>query len=420
MVRRRRNGQGHREDRLRLRRGRVSVPVAAKHLEPASRRRLLIPALGLNQILSWGSSYYLLAVLAGPIAADTGWPLPWIVGSLSAGLLVAGLVSPRVGRLIGRHGGRPVLATSVALIATGLALLALAPNLAVFVSAWLIVGLGMGAGLYDAAFSTLGRIYGSRARGAITTLTLWGGFASTVCWPISAYLVQTVGWRGTCLTFAAIHLGLSLPMILVAIPREVATVAPDAAGSSAGVLIPAERRSFLLLMSIMTLGGIIASVVSVHLLTLLQEQGSSLAVAVSLGALIGPAQVGGRVVEMAFKERHHPIWTLLAAVTFMALGIVLLWAGFPSVALALVLYGVGNGVYSIARGTLPLALFGPERYPPLVGRIARPTLIAGAIAPSLAAVVLSRTGADATLAVMAAIALLNVLLGLVLWARCWS
>jgi MFS family permease len=123
---------------------------------------------------------------------------------------------------------------------------------------------------------------------------------------------------------------------------------------------------------------------------------------------------------MAFKERHHPIWTLLAAVTFMALGIVLLWAGFPLVALALVLYGVGNGVYSIARGTLPLALFGPERYPPLVGRIARPTLIAGAIAPSLAAVVLSRTGADATLAVMAAIALLNVLLGLVLWARCWS
>jgi predicted MFS family arabinose efflux permease len=396
------------------------VPIAAKHLEPASRRRLLIPALGLNQILSWGSSYYLLAVLAGPIAADTGWPPPWIVGSLSAGLLVAGLVSPRVGRLIARHGGRPVLATSVALITTGLALLALAPNLAVFVSAWLIVGVGMGAGLYDAAFSTLGRIYGSRARGAITTLTLWGGFASTVCWPISAYLVQTVGWRGTCLTFAAIHLGLSLPMILVAIPREVATVAPDAAGSSAGVLIPAERRSFLLLMSIMTLGGIIASVVSVHLLTLLQEQGSSLAVAVSLGALIGPAQVGGRVVEMAFKERHHPIWTLLAAVSFMALGIVLLWAGFPLVALALVLYGVGNGIYSIARGTLPLALFGPERYPPLVGRIARPTLIAGAIAPSLAAVVLSRTGADATLAVMAAIALLNVLLGLILWARCRS
>src|SRR4051812_7358001 len=294
---------------------------------PAGRSRLLIPALGLNQILSWGSSYYLLAVLAGPVAADTGWPLPWVVGSLSAGLLVAALVSPRVGHLIGLYGGRPVLATAVMLIATGLVLLALAPNLAVFIAAWLVLGVGMGAGLYDAAFSTLGRIYGSRARGAITTLTLWGGFASTVCWPISAYLVETVGWRGACLVYAAVHIGLSLPMLLVTIPREAATPTRDKAAASAGVLAPAERRSFLLLMSIMMLGGPIASILSVHLLTLLQEAGSSLAAAVSLGALVGPAQVGGRLVEMAFKQRHHPIWTLLAAIGCMALGIVLLWLG---------------------------------------------------------------------------------------------
>jgi predicted MFS family arabinose efflux permease len=385
--------------------------------QPSGRSRLLIPALGLTQILSWGSSYYLLAVLAGPIASDTGWPLHWVVGSLSAGLLVAALVSPRVGHLIGLYGGRPVLTTAVTLIATGLVLLAAAPNLVVFIAAWLVLGIGMGAGLYDAAFSTLGRIYGSHARGAITTLTLWGGFASTICWPISAYLVQTVGWRGACLTYAALHIGLSLPMLLVTIPSEVATPAQDKAQPGAGVLAPAERRSFVLLMFIMMLGGIIASIMSVHLLTLLQETGISLAAAVSLGALVGPAQVGGRLVEMAFKQRHHPIWTLLAAIGCMALGVVLLWLGPLPIALALLVYGAGNGVYSIARGTLPLALFGPARYPALVGRLARPSLIASAVAPSVAALVLSRVGVGATFAAISVIAVLDFLLCTVLWRQ---
>jgi hypothetical protein len=170
-------------------------------------------------------------------------------------------------------------------------------------------------------------------------------------------------------------------------------------------------------MSIMMLGGTIASILSVHLLALLQETGSSLAAAVSLGALVGPAQVGGRLVEMAFKQRHHPIWTLLAAVGCMALGIVLLWLGPPPVAVALLVYGVGNGVYSIARGTLPLALFGPARYPALVGRLARPSLIASAIAPSVAALVLSRVGVGATFGAISVIAALNVLLCVMLWRQ---
>ena len=172
------------------------------------RRQVMIGALGIIQILAWGSSYYLPAVLAGPIATDTGWPLPWIVGSLSAGLLVAGLISPRVGRLIGEHGGRPVLAGAALLIALGLVLLGIAPSLPVFVVGWLVLGAGMGAGLYDAAFATLGRQFGAAARPAITNLTLWGGFASTVCWPFSAWLVSQAGWRGACFTYAAIHVAV--------------------------------------------------------------------------------------------------------------------------------------------------------------------------------------------------------------------
>ncbi len=171
----------------------MGVDGAGQAPSPASRPRMVVvSAIGTAQIVAWGSSYYLTAVLAGPVAADTGWPLSWIVGGLSLGLLVSGLVSPWVGRLIDAHSGRPALAASAVLLAAALLTLRLAPTLAVFVAGWLVMGLGMGAGLYDPAFSTLGRLYGDAARGAITQITLFGGFASTVCWPLSAFLLYAV------------------------------------------------------------------------------------------------------------------------------------------------------------------------------------------------------------------------------------
>lgn len=384
-----------------------------------ARRWPVITALGIEQILAWGSSYYLLTVLAQPIASDTGWPLTWIIGSLSAGLLVAGLVSPRVGRLIAHHGGRPVLAGSILLLALGLVLIALAPSFPVFVLGWLVLGAGMGAGLYDAAFATLGRLYGKEARRAITTLTLWGGFASTVCWPLSAFLVDQLGWRGACLVYAGIHLGISLPLVLLRIPPAPPLPLEAHSGGQTpdAPLRAGERTTFVLLAAVMTLGGITTSIVSVHLLTLLQDRGYALAAAVSLGALVGPSQVGARVLEMASGGRHHPIWTLTAAMSLIAAGLALLWAGLGAVAIALILYGAGNGIYSIARGTLPLALFGPARYATLVGRLAMPNLLAQALAPSLAAYVLARFGANITLAALAGLALGNVALVGALWLR---
>ncbi|WP_026190743.1 MFS transporter [Methylobacterium sp. WSM2598] len=380
-------------------------------------RAVVISALGVVQILTWGTSYYLLTVLAPPIAADTGWPLPWIIGSLSAGLLVSGLVSPHVGRTIGQAGGRPVLAFATVVLALGLLVLGLAPNLPVFFLGWLILGAGMAAGLYDAAFATLGRLYGAGARPAISTLTLWGGFASTVCWPLSAFLVAQLGWRGTCFAYAGLLLALALPLVLLVLPAPPplpgADIATDPAGN--GPLSSRERRAFMLLAGILTLGGATTAIVSVHLLNLLQAQGTSLATAVSLGALVGPSQVAARVIEMANKGRHHPIWTLTAAMGLIALGLLLLWAGVSIVALALVLYGAGNGVYSIARGTLPLALFGPVRYAPLLGRLALPNLVAQALAPSLGAVVLAQGGASVTLSLLVVLTLLNMGLVGALW-----
>uniref|UniRef100_UPI0012FFF372 MFS transporter n=1 Tax=Pararhizobium haloflavum TaxID=2037914 RepID=UPI0012FFF372 len=180
----------------------MTTNLPAQPDSPDARRWPVISALGVVQIFTWGSSYYLLAVLAAPIAADTGWPLSWIVGALSIGLLAAGIVSPHVGDAIGEYGGRPVLAVACLLLAAGLVILALSPSLWVFIVGWVVLGVGMGAGLYDAAFATLGGYYGRSARSAITTLTLWGGFASTVCWPLSALFLEHLGWRGACLTYA--------------------------------------------------------------------------------------------------------------------------------------------------------------------------------------------------------------------------
>lgn len=378
--------------------------------------RLTVHALGVVMIFTWGSTYYLIAVLAAPIVADTGWPIEWVVGSLSIGLLVAGLSAPMIGDAISRHGGRSILALGCLIIAVGLAMIAAAPNLAIFMAGWAVLGIGMAAGLYDAAFSTLGGIYGEKARPSITTLTLWGGFASTVCWPLSAAMVDAVGWRGACFAYAAILLGVCLPLTLTMVPQVTRPLKQSSVDANATlVLSPRERAMFWLFASIQIIAGLFVTIVSVHLLTLLQARGISLADAVTLGALIGPAQVGARVLEMLGRGRYHPMWTLSAAIVLCAGGLIVLAAGLPIVGLALILYGAGNGIFSIARGALPLSLFGPERYASIIGRLARPSLIAQAAAPMIGAILISTLGYDALLHVIAVLATLNVLIAGVLW-----
>ena len=376
---------------------------------------IVLTGLGLTQIVAWGSSYYLLAVLAVPIAAETGWSLTWIVGGLSLGLLVAGIVSPRVGRVINQHGGRFVLAASSTLLGLGLVGLSLAQSLPLYFLAWVVMGIGMGAGLYDAGFATLGKLYGVDARRMIVTLTLFGGFASTVCWPFSAFLVGEVGWRGACLVYAGIHLLIALPihLLLFAGPkRRGEEPQPIATDESVGRALVARKHlaAFVLMTSTIALCSVISSVVSVHLLTILQAGGLSLAAAVALGALVGPSQVGARVIELVVGRYYHPIWTMLGATILVTVGLGLLLARFPIVVLALIPYGAGIGIESIARGTLPLALFGPANYAALMGRVALPSLIAQAVSPSAGAVLLQYGGVIAALSVLTALAALNVAL----------
>ncbi len=383
-------------------------------------RRVVITALGTAQILAWGTSFYFPAVFAEPIVAETGWSLGFVVAGTSIGLLVAGLISPQVGQIIDVRGGRPVLIASSMFYATGLAGVGLAPALPLYLLAWVVIGVGMGTGLYDAVFAALGRMYGTEARGPITNLTLFGGFASTVCWPLSAFMIEHIGWRTACLVYAALHLLLVLPLQMAVVGRAPAKVDPKISGQEVRARgetsFENEALIFSLLAAVLSIAAGVGSIVVVHLLIFLQARGLDFAAAVGLGALFGPAQVAARVVERLFGSHYHPIWTMIASCLLMTVGLLMLFGAVPALPIVILVYGAGYGISWIGRGTLPLALFGPVRFPRLMGKLAFPSLIVQALAPSLGAMLIEARGSDATIGVLTAFALANVLLiGLVWW-----
>lgn len=367
-----------------------------------------IVVLGLVQILSWGGSFYLMAVMATPIIAETGWSQQWVYGALSTGILVSGLLAPRCGQIIARTGGRVLLALSGAVMAAGLLLMGVSHTLPLFLAAWVIIGVGMAMGLYDALFATLGTRYGSQARGAITGITLISGFCTSLVWPGTALLIHLLDWRGACFAIAALLLALVLPAYLYALPEKRLALKPKAATSAApqGEIAPSL---FWLLCAIFTLASVIMTAVSVQLITLLQASGYTLASALAISAILGPCQVASRVVDMAFRG-GHPVWTALFSVALVAAGLLLL-AFFPRFALlSMVLYGAGNGLRAIVRGTLPLAMVKQEAYAVVVGRMARPALIGQALTPLAGGYVYETLGAAATLWLLCALALINVAL----------
>ena len=396
----------------------MELPAETRALD----RRVVITALGIAQILAWGTSFYFPAVFAEPIVAETGWSLGWVVGGTSIGLLTAGLISPQVGRVIDARGGRPVLLASSTFYAAGLAGVGLAPALPFYLFAWVLIGIGMGTGLYDAVFAALGRMYGSEARGPITNLTLFGGFASTICWPLSAFMIEHAGWRSACFIYAALHVFVALPLQMAVVRRV-----PLRAGKknmdtgmidsvAAPTPIDNETLVFGLLAVVLSIAAGIGSIVVVHLLIFLQARGLDFATAVTLGTLFGPAQVGARIVERLFGSRYHPIWTMIASCTLMAMGLLLLFGAVPALLLVILLYGAGYGISWIGRGTLPLALFGPVRFPRLMGKLAFPSLIVQALAPSAGAFLIEVNGSEWTIGVLTLFALGNVvLIGVLRW-----
>jgi MFS family permease len=359
--------------------------------------------LGSTQTLAWASSYYLPAVLADPIAHDLGVSSNWVFAAFSAALLISAALGPRVGRQIDAFGGNGVLAVSNLVLAAGLVVLGLSRSGPVLAAAWLLLGVGMGLGLYDAAFAALGRIYGATARRSITGITLIAGFASTVGWPLTALGAAEIGWRNTCFAWAAAHVLVGLPMNLLLLPKAAAPPASTEQGAKPHIRMD---RTMLLLAFAFASAWIVTAAMAAHLPRLLEAAGATSVEAIAAGALIGPAQVAARLVEAGFLSRYHPLVSarlcclthpLGAAVATATVGTV------GSMAFA-VLHGAGNGVLTIARGTVPLALFGPVNYGYRLGLLGAPARLSQAAAPLLFGVLIERIGAGA-LAVSSALSL---------------
>jgi predicted MFS family arabinose efflux permease len=343
-----------------------------------SRSLPVVLALGTAQTLAWGSSYYLPAILADPIARDLEISTNWFFAAFSASLAIGGLIGPRVGRQIDRVGGRQVLCMSNLVLAGGLASLGASISIWMMAAAWLLLGIGMGLGLYDAAFGALGRIYGSEARPAITGITLIAGFASTVSWPLSSLGLEAIGWRDTCFAWAAAHIVIGLPLNLL-LPRSEPAHASQAPLAKPRIAID---RTMVVLSFAFAAAWTVTSAMAAHLPRIMEVFGATPAQAVFAGMMIGPAQVGARIVEAGFLSRYHPmVSTRLACLTHpIGACVIGIFGGGAAAAFAL-LHGAGNGILTIARGTLPLALFGPENYAYRLGLIGAPSRICQALAP---------------------------------------
>jgi predicted MFS family arabinose efflux permease len=340
----------------------------------------VVLALGTAQTLAWASSYYLPAILADPIATDLGLQRAWVFGAFSAALLVAAALGPVVGRLIDRHGGQSILAISNLVFAAGLVALSLANGVVSLFAAWAVLGVGMALGLYDAGFATLAGLYGREARGPITGITLLAGFASTVSWPLSAVLNAEIGWRETCLVWAALNLVLGLPLNRLVVPK--APPPPPGDHSAANGWEP--KREMFLLAFVFAAGWFVTGSMAAHMPALLERAGASPVQAIAAAALVGPAQVAARLAEFMVLRRVHPLVSARVAAALHPLGaVVLAVIGPPAAAVFAVLYGAGNGLLTIARGTVPLALFGPIGYGARNGLLGAPARAAQSAAPLL-------------------------------------
>jgi MFS family permease len=375
-----------------------------------------VSVLGVTEILSWGALFYPPVLTVPLIAADHGWSKSFAMGGFSVGLFVGGLVSRYVGALIDRFGGHVVMPVGSLIGTIGLVGIALARNSSSYYAVWMVLGVAMAASLYDPAFATLGRIFGGKARAPITTLTLAGGFASTVSWPATQFLIDAIGWRGVYLVYAALLALVAAPLHAFALPRERALQyagvkadgEPLAAATSkpASVLAP-HGLAFVLVAAAFSFYAFVPSALSAQLLAIFQRFGLAPATVVAIGMLFGPAQVLARICELGFARHLHPLWVARFSVGLLvaacALLMLLPFSALVAACFAM-MYGMANGLMTIARGTVPLALFGAGGYGRLVGRIGGPFLVVQAVAPVCLSYVAERASDRAALAVVAVFA----------------
>lgn len=370
---------------------------------PTGRRGLsLIAALGVTQVAAYGGLYYAFAVLAPKMTESFGWSPEWTYGGFAIGLLVGGLVAPVAGRLIDHYGTRLMMTVGSVLAGLSLVGLAEARGPISYIVAMMALEIVSTLVLYDAAFTALTQARGPGARRAISQLTLIGGFASTLFWPLTTALLESFDWREIYRIYAVVQIALCAPLHLLLLPAPAhrapgPALAPnDAEAPLAGYLDGnARRNAFALLALAFSLQGFVMSAMSVHMLTLLQGLGMSAAVAVGIGAMVGPSQVAGRLAEMLFGTSIDPVTTAWTSAALMPVGFVLLMFGGSTAAFAglfAIAYGISMGLSSIVRGTVPLKLFGPAGYGAMLGKLSAPGLVVKAAAPLLFAILVERAG----------------------------
>jgi MFS family permease len=365
---------------------------------PLSSRTGVIAALGTTQTLAWASSYYLPAMLAAPMGKDLGVSTPTVFAAFSFALGISALLGPYAGRSIDRWGGRPVLMATNVVFAAGLALLGAANGIAALFVAFAVLGVGMGSGLYEAAFGALVRLYGRDSRNAIAGITLIAGFASTVGWPLSTFMEVQIGWRGACFGWAMLHLVLALPLNWL-LPKAAPFVHVSREERSQQTHDPqrsSSLRASVLLAIVFAVTWFTSTAMAAHLPRLLTTGGATLATAVAAGALMGPAQVGARLLEFGVLRKVHPLLSARLATLMHPIGAVIFAVlGAPAAMAFVVFHGAGNGVLTIAKGTLPLVLFGAAGYGERQGVLMVPARIAQALAPWLFGLCLDRWGLGA-------------------------
>jgi predicted MFS family arabinose efflux permease len=386
-----------------------------------------IVALGITQIVAWGTTLYALGVLGKPIAADTGWSQSLVFGGLTVGLLVSGAVSAFVGRLLDRRGGRAVMSTGSVLICVGLLLLAGVESPTSYLAVWAFLGLAMRLSLYDAAFAALVQVTPSRGRRAISYLTLFGGFASSVFWPIGHALNNAYGWRATLVIFAAINFLLCLPLHWFGLARRETAEQAERARSSDSTAAPtkpplegtARTIAMALFSVIVAASAVVFGALAVHLVPILEATGLAAAAAVFIASLKGAAQVAGRIWDLTLARRWHPVDIGRVSIAFIPLSFAVLMLGGANLWAALaftLLFGISNGLVTIVRGAVPLALFGPKGYGEVLGILATPYLLLAAVAPAAFALVVESYGYTAAEAILLGAGLFSFL-GMELMAR---
>jgi MFS family permease len=365
-----------------------------------------VPVLGVTQILSWGTIFYTPVLILPLLAAARGWSLSFAMGGFSIGLLIAGLVSPYVGRSIDRFGGHVTMTIGSLIGAFGLLFIAQAQNRIAYIAVWIVLGAAMAANLYDSAFASLGCIFGAAARRPITALTLIGGFASTVSWPVTHFLLEGLGWRGTYLVYAAALAFVSAPLHALALPRHRAEVTEleQTETNAPRKILPPHGLPFVLVASAFASYAFVPSGLSAHLLAIFSRSGIDAGTVVWIGALFGPAQVGARLIEFAFGRNLHPLWVARFALSVLLCAFaILLLVGIstPLAAAFALMFGGANGLLTITRGALPLALFGASGYGRVIGRLAGPFLLMQATAPLAMAFVVQLVSDSAALTIAA-------------------